>query len=185
MKHLLLSIMLTIAVFASGCVLSVHPLYEDRDMVLQPALEGTWIDEDKDTWTFRKADESGYELIHTADGESARFTAHLFRIGDLLFCDLFPEESDIEKNEFYRDHLLPLHSFGRIEINGDTLQAAALSKAWLDRMIERNDFSIPHFTLGKEATVLTGSTADLQRLVRHSTLSADAFEDTGRFQRVR
>lgn len=43
-----------------GEVLSIHPLFEERDLILEPALAGSWrIDEGKSVFTFEQK-EKGY-----------------------------------------------------------------------------------------------------------------------------
>ena len=48
-----------------SCVASLLPLFEDRYLVAEPGLVGTWQggDSGADTWTFEKANGNEYLLI--------------------------------------------------------------------------------------------------------------------------
>jgi hypothetical protein len=37
----------------SGCVSSIHPFYDEKDVVFDSALLGTWTSIDKMLWSFR------------------------------------------------------------------------------------------------------------------------------------
>jgi hypothetical protein len=45
-----------LAVFMGGCVLSLHPLYTENDLIFEEKLLGTWAEEgSKVTWQFKRA----------------------------------------------------------------------------------------------------------------------------------
>ena len=99
--------------FSGGCVLSLHPLYTERDQVLDPALVGTWADkESEDTFTFQKAEGNAYEFTYVEKGKPAKFEAHLVRLGKLLFVDLYPAEEFLSaENDMLEEHFIRVHSF--------------------------------------------------------------------------
>ena len=159
-----------ISVLMLGCVPSLHPLYTEKDVTFEPALVGVWGEKDKtDTWTFKKSGENAYELIITEEGVPGKFEAHLVRLGELLFLDLYPEEPDI-KHKFYKAHLIPVHTFLRIWVDKDkdVVRLALMKPDWLKEMIDQKKVTVKHERLGDEADspiMLTASTKELQEFV--------------------
>ena len=154
-----------IALCMAGCLRSLHPLYTDKDLVFRKDLIGTWIqgEGNKDTWMFQQSGENSYDLIHTQKGALARFEAHLIRLDKFLFLDLFPDQPDT-KNDFYKSHLIPAHTFSRVWIDGNDLRLALLDNDWMKDMIAEKKVMIKHERL-EDGIILTASTEDLQKLV--------------------
>lgn len=167
---------LGLAVLVAGCVPSLHPLFTEEDLVYDPALVGTWAEEEgEDIWIFRKSGDNAYDLIYSQKGVPARFDAHLVRIEEFLFLDTYPGEPDI-KNDFYVVHLVPAHTLSRIWIEGDILRYAMLNLGWLKRMITEKKVDIAHERVDKEI-VLTASTKELQEFFFKYAEDEEAFPD--------
>ena len=149
----------------AGCVRSLHPLYTDKDLTFMTGLIGSWTEESgsKDTWIFQQSGETSYDLIHTQKGAPARFEAHLVKLDKYLFLDLFPDQPDT-KNDFYKSHLIPAHTFSRIWIEGDVIRLALFDNDWLKEMIAKKAVTIQHERI-EDGIILTARTEDLQKLV--------------------
>ena len=107
------------ALLVGGCwTLSIEPLYTEADIVSEFGLVGVWGDtsgSSDETWTFLMTQEGRYRLItEEEDAPDGVFEAHLVRLGDQLYLDLYPEEPETG-NEMYVGHLIPAHSFWRID----------------------------------------------------------------------
>lgn len=178
-----------IVVLVLGCVPSLHPLYTEKDVTFDPTLVGVWSEKDKtDTWTFNKSGDNAYELIMTQDGAPGKFEVHLVRLGELLFLDIYPEEPDIKPN-FYKIHLLPVHTFYRIRIDKekDVLRIAGMNPDWLKENLDEKRITIAHERLGEDVgvgnIVITASTKELQEfVVKHA---AEAFGEPAELQRLK
>lgn len=174
MRSAKILIMLGVAIFLSNCVPSLHPLFTDKDVIFDPTLVGTWIDEDgKSTWTFQKSGENAYELVYTENEEPAKFQAHLLKLGDFLFLDIFPEESGM-KNGLYKGLLIPAHGFSRIWMEGDSVRLAYLDPDWLKGMIDQKKVKIDHDFID-QSIILTAQTKDLQKFALKYAEDAKAF----------
>src|SRR5262249_38073759 len=80
------------ALLLTGCLaISVYPFYSDKDVSFEPALTGQWTKttDNKEQWTFEKKGEKGYQLTYTDGDKKHVMDAHLFRLKDQLFLDLF------------------------------------------------------------------------------------------------
>lgn len=167
MRRFALVVILATALLVQGClVVSMHPLYTENDVVFDESLVGTWGDttSDEDSWVFEPAEGKAYRMTVNEEGkEPGHFEAHLVKLGEYLFLDLYPEEPD-GINEFFISHVIPAHSIWRVTITTDTLSLAALNYDWITQEIEAGRLDVEHEKL-KDLLVLTGKPRDLQILV--------------------
>ena len=181
------TIMLTIfamVLFMAACVPSLHPLFTEKDLVFDPALVGTWAEAgENETWTFQRTGDKVYELTYTERGVPSKFVAHLVELGKFRFLDLYPDEPEI-KNDFYKWHLIPAHSFSRIKIEGDAVQIAMLSDEWLKTMLDQKKTNINHERIDS-SIVLTAPTKKLQEFVLKYVEDAKAFGDWSEMHRLK
>lgn len=177
-----------IASFLVSClVTSVHPLYTEKDLTFVPELLGTW--ENDDVWTFEQSGKNAYELtIKESSGSEGGqdneqigvYEAHLVKLGKFLFLDLYPDDTEIE--DFNDIHLVPTHSFWRVEIEKDALRMAYIDYDWLEEMIDGNKVNIAHVRL-EDRIVLTAPTQELQKFVLKYAEDTDAFPESEEMHR--
>ena len=164
----------------TGCfVLSVHPLYFEKDLVFESGLVGTWGEKEhekdlSELWIFKKSGDKSYQLIIKDQDEEGFFEAHLLKLGDYLFLDLYPEEPE-ESSEFYKMHVIPAHSFILVSLEGHVLQLGFFDLDWLEENIEQNKIIIKH-ERRDDTIVLTASTEELQEFVLKYVEEAFPFE---------
>lgn len=164
---------LGIALLLASCVQSLHPLYTDKDLVFEPALVGTWESEGGNLWIFLKSGEKSYELVYQEKETPAKFQAHLVKLGQYQFLDLYPASLDL-KNDLQQAHILYTHTFFRVWLEHDTLRLAILEHDWLKRMIDQKKISIKHEVVDKRV-ILTAPTKDLQKFVLKYANDPEAF----------
>jgi hypothetical protein len=128
-----------LAVSFGGCLplMSVHPLYTEKDLLFEDKLVGVWVDDVNDpntTWEFTRPDESkpAYQLIFKDDEDKMGiFEAHLVKLDNLLFLDALPdrfpsgkkdaEEVELAYNTFF---FVPVHTFIKIDFIAPLASAA-------------------------------------------------------------
>jgi hypothetical protein len=180
MTRLKYSLALTIVVLIGGCAArSFFPLFNEKEVVFNPSLVGTWaVEGTKDTYTFQRSAHKSYEVIYYQDkhsttrgkealGDTAVFMGQLGQLGNNWFLDLLPEWKTLEshlRNDTYNFHWVPIHTFSRVWLQGDTLRITTLEGDWLKKMIENDSLKIPHLQIGDEI-FLSAPTKDLQQLV--------------------
>ena len=167
MRKIILPIAL-LAILLGGCLtVSLQPLYTENDLVFEPSLVGRWGDPDddrNDQWLFEAAGEDAYTLTIIEDGQpEATFEGRLLRLKDHLFLDLFPK-SAAGKNDFLDSHLVPAHSFWRVEVNDETLRLGILKREWLEVELREGRLNLPH-EARNDVLVLTVATSELQAFV--------------------
>jgi hypothetical protein len=165
-------------IFIASCVPSLHPLYTDADLAFDPALVGEWSEKgSKETWTFTKSDEKEYSLVLVEnEGKRGEFIVHLVKAEGRLFLDLFPKEPDLKENDFYKGHLLGVHTFMRVEQIQPTLQMAPLNPDWIKKFLQDHPDDIRHEKVDN-GIVLTAKPKELQAFLIKHEKTKDAFEE--------
>lgn len=152
------------ALTSLGCVVpSLHPLFTERDLVFEPRIIGAWTDEDSDFWVFEKACQGGYRLAISDTLEMSLFDAHLLELGSHRFLDLYPRTEDSD-DSFQAFHLLPVHTFYKVILDGESLLLVPMDLGWLEKEIESGALQVAH-AWPEDELLLTAPTEDLQELV--------------------
>jgi hypothetical protein len=149
----------------AGCVKSLHPLYTEQDVIFDEKLVGCWSEYSSDeAWCFSRKGETGYQLVYSdRSGKSGRFVARLFRINEQVFMDLYPSLSSEEfnQNDFFKLHLLPVHTFAHVKQIGPTLQMRFPDPEWLRKLVEKNPETLRHEKVEREI-IVTATTNEMQ-----------------------
>jgi hypothetical protein len=184
-----------VSVAAVGCddtgnpfAMSLQPFYTKVDLEVDPALTGTWKDQEGDvSFTFEAGEEKEYTLVvKERDGRqetSGEFEAHLMHLGGSWFIDFFPK-SDSGGDEFYHAHFFRGHSIARVELGQDSMQMAFLNGSWLSAQIEEKSIDTPH-EKADGSLLLTGTTEELQELAYFYANDEKAFADPLALERAR
>lgn len=183
--------LLGLVLFAvTGCVRSLSPIYTDADLVQDPAFNGRWVAADDDATMDVRASEDGkgYSVVYR-EGEdaSSKLTAHLTKIDDRLFADLtVADEAGIEGGDFAVAHVVPVHSFYLVRLDGDVLVMQTIDSDWLTEYLKQHPDAIPHQAGDgqHDAPLLTGSTEQVRTLL--STIMKDpaSLTDESRWNRA-
>lgn len=165
--------------FLGGCVpvLCLHPLHTKEDIVLEKKLLGTWIDDvnnPETTWEFKRIDETenAYKLIFTDEnGKKGSFIAHLLKLQNKLFLDVYPKELPWEPNDpnkmdwpYNSFFLIPAHTFMKIDSIEPQLKMRLALESNVEELLTEDPNALQHMTIG-ERLVLTASTKELQAFV--------------------
>ncbi len=174
-----------LAAILGGCVPSLHPLYTDKDLTFEEKLSGSWSDSEQ-IWKFEgDSEEKSYELIILdKDLKKGEFTAHLVKIDNMLFLDLFPEKPGLQAHDFYKFHLLRVHTFVRVEQIEPTLQMQMMNPDTIKQMLKNDPNLIKHEIVEEDRIILTASTEQLQKLMKKHANDEDFFGDTTEFKRL-
>jgi hypothetical protein len=176
MRTLIRLLTLALLLTLGGCVPSLQPFYADKDVAFDPTLLGTWSDDGgSDTWEFTKHGERGYKLHCTdEEGRQGRFVVFRFRLAGNNLLDLYPEEPEPQADEFYKRHLLRLHTFLLVLQSEPTVRITTLDPDWLQRFLANNATALQHQRVA-ERLILTASTAELQNFILAHLKTPGAF----------
>jgi hypothetical protein len=167
----------------TSCVAAILPLFEDRLLVSEPGLLGTWTSTDSaDTWTFEKGEGKEYLLtLRQAEyepgqglgnpskkvpGDAVRFRARLGRLGPGLFLDLAPaDEGNPEiRNDVYNASMIPGHILAHVWPEKDALRVIFLDEEWLTAAVKDGRVVLAHVQT-ENWLILTAPTAELQAAI--------------------
>jgi len=192
MRCLKIILALTVLAVMVGCLpTSVHPLYKNGNVKFDSDLLGLWYDPDEprgDVWSFRRWGPDSYRLLiyknHSLSSPpAAEFDVRMCEVGSETYLDFFPREPE-DMDEFYNLHLVPTHSFYRIQLNGDTLHIGVFDLEWLEEHLEKGGFDLKH-ERRDDMIVLTASTDVLQEFAKKYAREAFPITDESRLVRNR
>jgi hypothetical protein len=172
-----------LAALLGGCVpvASLHPLFTQEDVVFEENLLGTWVDKPDDpetTWVFKRFDKqdekykSAYELIFADEhGKKGMFVAHLVKLQDKLFLDLYPGELPWEPDDpnqiqypYNVFFLMPVHSFIRVDSVQPQLKMRITMDDEMEKLLKENPDAVKHVSI-EDRLILTAPTKELQAFV--------------------
>ena len=166
----------------TGCVpTGVHPFYRVADVVHDPALLGVWKDkpDGKERWSFAPGEGKSYTLEIQSDDQRAVFAAHLFKLGDQRFLDLYPAkaalEEKLEKNP-YAVALIPGHLFFWLRATEPSLRMSCMSLDWLRQHLKQDASAVDHVMID-DRVVFTASTEAMQAFIKRHLNDAAAWNE--------
>lgn len=174
-----------IALGLTACIPSLHPFYQEKDLVFDPRLLGEWQEKgetnDVEMWAFERASTNAYKLTVTEkDGKRGQFSAHLFKLKSEYFLDIIPTECEMSPSqaEWVALAMFPGHLLLRVTQMEPELKLAAFNYDKLAKLLEENPRVIAHHT-ENERIILTGNTSALQRFVMARLAEGELFDKPG------
>jgi hypothetical protein len=143
-------------------VLSLHPLFTEKDAILIPEIEGLWsIAEFDMTVSFQKAGDNFYLLKYGSETNASTFEALFVKIKDEIYLDLSGVMSDTLGDEDYRNAFVAVHSLYKIQVNKDTLQLYETNYTWFYNYAMKTNSPLQYEWI-KNALLLTYKTDELK-----------------------
>ena len=175
-----------LAAVLGGCgpVMSLHPLYTEKDVVFEERLLGRWVDDPNSpetTWEFNRIEEpkNAYNLVFSdEEGKKGSFVAHLVSLRSVgtpgksrLFLDVYPSEppwetEDPNKLELPYNYffLIPVHTFIKIDFNGPQLKMWLTNDEDMEKLLKEEPNAVKH-TFIEDKLILTAPTKELQDFI--------------------
>ena len=162
--------------FLSACVPSLNPLYTDADLIEDPKLVGTWLDnENGESWTISNSEKLKYLLIHIdSDGRETRYDARLVKVGSERFFDIVQMKATPAQNHSSLSRLTGTHTFVRITAAGGSVRVSYMEPRWLKDYLAENPGAIQHEKIGGEI-VLTSTPKETQKFLLAHLTTHEAF----------
>jgi len=156
----------TLALLLGGCVPSLHPLFTDEEIIFDANLVGVWGEPNsKNFWEFQPVVNSKkYDVICTDDKGIGKFDGRLGKIGNKTYLDIYPDEPNVIGNDFYKSHLMGIHTFAEIDISKNGLKLNFMNPDNTEKLLKAEPNSIK-FEEVDNRIVLTASTKELQAFI--------------------
>ncbi|MEN6385920.1 MAG: hypothetical protein ABFD79_12090 [Phycisphaerales bacterium] len=191
-KRICIVMFYTAVIFLSGCIQpSLKPLFNEDEMFVDPNLFGVWKAVDSnETWEFKNAEEAGiYELVITdKKGKQGAFAAALGELEGELFLNIFPGQFNEEKNDYYNELVVGMHTCIWVKQIEPCLQMAIMDTGRVEEIIEKDANAVAHIEIGDDRIALAADTNDLQDFVIEYGIEADdvnsIFENLSEFTKV-
>jgi len=170
-----------LAALLGGCipVMSLHPLFTEKNLVFEEKLLGVWVQDTNDTiWEFSRLNEpekaggNAYKLVFSdKDGKKGLFVFHLVNLEDKLFFDVYPSELPWEPNDpnkvewpYNTLFLIPVHTFIKIDSIDPRLKLQLTDDDKMEELFKEDPNAVEH-ALIEDHPLLTASTKQLQAFV--------------------
>jgi hypothetical protein len=193
--------LLGLSLLVAGCIPSLNSLHTKETSVFRPELVGQWEASDGDArlrFSSSQSHDDAYKLVHRGEvGDESAFLAHLTEIDGRLYIDVYPLSPNQPANEelqdingWYRLHLVPAHTFFRVEQIKPSLKLAALNGQWVSDYLREHPDSLAHDRRDAERgegfrfPVLTATTAELRDFIAEHADEPNAFVKPTEFQKV-
>ena len=178
----------------SSCVpvMSLHPLYDEQNIVFDEKLLGLWVGDSNETMEFTRPEkgEKTYQLIYTSiDKDSKKpikgiFDVRLVKIENKLFLDVFPNQFPCGKLEepnevkwlYNAFFLVSAHTFVRVDSIEPQLKLRITDDESMKKFLEKDPNAVKHEMVDGKA-VLTADTKTLQKFVLKYADSNDVFSE--------
>lgn len=159
---------LALLFFCSGCVPSLQPFFNQEDLIANPLLMGSWLDEKNEAvCIFQQTKDKEYELIVKHSDSVKYFFAYLFELDGGNYLDIYPKNKSKHKKYYLGDNAyLPTHTICKIKIEKNKLIINTLNQGVLEYLIKNNLISIAHEYVGGHI-ILIATTTDLQKFLVH------------------
>jgi|WetSurMetagenome_2_1015567.scaffolds.fasta_scaffold00213_6 hypothetical protein len=190
MKPKSILLIIAIALLVSGCLVkSLHPFYKESDVIFDPSLLGTWLDNDSSKWVLEQSvlnkfpgehkPQNSYKITYYEKDGPSEFEVHLFKLNSQLYVDFIP--SNIKVPELAGYHLIQTHTIAKVIIADNEINLKWFNETWLTSLFEKNKIRISHETItdqnGDDTYVLTASTEELQKFIVKYGNDPAAFKD--------
>jgi hypothetical protein len=183
---------LLVMCLSTACfVYTFHPLYTQKDLFANDLILGEWVDSDSVIWRFDhlqktimqsqlKTDSTGYILrIKEPEKEWIPKTmeVRLLKLDGFLFAD-FSLDTYFDQNnlDFFDLHLMTVHTFAKVFLDGDSLHLSWFNPEWFEKMVKGKKIRIKK-EVSDSGTLITASTKELQKFAKKYANSPEAFED--------
>jgi hypothetical protein len=158
-----------VALLLAACIPSINPFYTEKDVVFEKKLLGEWQDKEKadepQTWNFEEGKDKAYRLTVTEkEGKQGEFEAHLFKLKEEYFLDIFPTEIGTNVADLVKMSLIPGHLLLRVSAFDPELKLAMTDVDWLDKHLKEHPKALAHHR-DDDRIFLMAETADLQSFV--------------------
>jgi hypothetical protein len=167
-----LMLLTMLGAMALGWSPSLQPIYTDEDIVFEPALAGTWTDDNGNAMEIVPSTDVENAYIITpviSDDESVQgpILAHLVKFSDFMFLDVYPGKSDADPKDVRHSLFLNAHAFLLVDQIEPELILRDMDAKWLGDYLDANPDALGHTRVRSAyinctTDVITASTEDIQ-----------------------
>jgi hypothetical protein len=162
-------ILACVFLLVSGCVRSLNPVLEDKQVVAIPELAGDWVAKENETVRFTPAEGNAFKVSVTdKEGKTSLFDARCGKVNDLTIIEITPAEMSEKVSSYWRALMVPAYSFFVITQTKPELHARTLDPDWLKEYIAIHPGELRMAGKAKDEGLIAASTEQVQQfIVKH------------------
>lgn len=122
-----------------------------------------------------------YEDLNNEEPDSSYFLGKFIQLDQDYYLDLYP--FDVFDLGFWSSHILPVHTFSKIDLDGNSISINLFRDSWIEDQIRDNRVRIKHEKL-EDGILITASTDELQQFIKKYGDVTEAYRDTITLNRV-
>ncbi|WP_425390455.1 hypothetical protein [Ekhidna sp.] len=133
------------------------------------------------TGTISVYEEKGYRMTVMEDGKAFEYTAHLARIGEDIFLDIYPEtefSSNLLTNNYF-----PVHTFFKLAVENNKLTITSFDLEKLNKLFESNLIRIRHENV-EGSVLITAQPEEMQKFFDKYADDENVFDEPNTYNRV-
>ena len=154
----LCGVMLAAALSGACWVGALHPAYNDRAIVFEEGLIGTWSDADSEiSIRVERGEWRSYRIAFTDRTGTTRFTGHLTTIGTALVLNVRPEDG-LERPAF----LVVSNGIAQVIVGREDVRIRELSYDEIAKELKARTLTLPAATDLKQNVLITADTQALR-----------------------
>jgi hypothetical protein len=169
-----------------GPALTLNPLFEDSELVFDPALLGGWGD-GQTSMTFERGDGKTYKVTYRDGTKVSVLVAKLGRLDGRMFLDIYPvdNQDDQSEKEAYAPRI-PMHTVIRVGVDDDQLVLDTLDEDWVKKQADEDGIELDadHVLKAGDGLFVTLSTKDLQDFISNHAYDDEAFPPSDPLPRI-
>lgn len=137
---------------------SLHPVYEERDLVTDPRILGTWYSGDShQQLVVDSARGKTYHMLSIYREDTTEFELRLARAEGLLLGDMVLVQQ--------LDDVVSLHQYAILQLTDSTAVYSYLCDGWLDKYLDEHPKELA-FAVVDSAHLITAEPRAIQRFLR-------------------
>jgi hypothetical protein len=160
-----------------GPVLTLNPLFDDSELIYDPALLGTWGD-GHTSLIFEPGEGKIYKLTYRDGTKVSVLAGKLGCLDEQMFLDIYPADgygAELEKESYAP--LLPLHTVMRVQIENNALVLDTLDEDWVKKQVDEGslDLDSGQVVKSEDAIFIVLPTDKLKNFIRGHAYDDEAF----------
>lgn len=168
-------LILSLTVFASACLPTLHPLYKSKDLMVLDGLTGNWKMQSKDKpylWNFTPNPDAKseddfknlYRIQIIDKNDTVEYAGGILKLGASVYLDLYMPNFET-KLPFAQSHIFPVHTIWKFEFHPDSILIKPFNSRWIRELVANNQVRIKH-EQADAGTLITAGTDELQQFVK-------------------
>ena len=208
-KITLISSFLVLAVVFSSCLLTIHPIYTEKDVVYDASLTGKYKNTEKksEKWMqieqlisskgnipegLKNIKEKGYRIsFQNANGVvEEEYIAFMVILNNDRYMDMFPVFGRFGQDEFYKSFMIPMHGIFKLsKKNNNSIVLQRFDQGFLQELLEKRQIRLKHEKASEfysDDIVITAGTAELQAYILKYGKIEEAYdsEESATYQKL-